>query len=361
MIGSEKSFVNRNALDKNRLCRYKAYLAANLKLKLFGMTEPTTTPILLSIAAVERDTGLSKDALRVWERRYGFPEPVRDQYGERAYPLPQVEKLRVIRRLMDQGYRPGKIVSLPLNELNQISANLGNKHNRQATLSPAALPATQSPTQNQDDLGVFMDLIRSHQVETLRRRLAESALRLGLARFVTAVAAPLAYQVGDNWARGNLEIFEEHLFTESLTITLRNAINTIPQTPQNTGRSGPKILLTTFPQETHGLGLLMAEAMFALEGAHCLSLGIQTPILDIVRAATIQHCEVIALSFSACLNANLVIDGLAELRHHLPKDIQIWAGGSCPVLHRRPPPDIIVLPTLESVSLAVAQWQQRPA
>ncbi|MGA0116507.1 MAG: MerR family transcriptional regulator, partial [Burkholderiales bacterium] len=34
---------------------------------------------LYNIAAVERDTGLSKDTLRVWERRYGFPAPVRDQ------------------------------------------------------------------------------------------------------------------------------------------------------------------------------------------------------------------------------------------------------------------------------------------
>ena len=34
--------------------------------------------VLLSIAAVERDTGLSKDTLRVWERRYGFPSPGRD-------------------------------------------------------------------------------------------------------------------------------------------------------------------------------------------------------------------------------------------------------------------------------------------
>jgi len=31
------------------------------------------TPVIVSIAAVERDTGLSKATLRVWERRYGFP------------------------------------------------------------------------------------------------------------------------------------------------------------------------------------------------------------------------------------------------------------------------------------------------
>jgi len=35
-----------------------------------------------NIAAVERDTGLSKDVLRMWERRYGFPVPNRDANGE---------------------------------------------------------------------------------------------------------------------------------------------------------------------------------------------------------------------------------------------------------------------------------------
>ena len=47
------------------------------------------------IAAVERDTGLSKDTLRVWERRYRFPLPARDPSGERVYSRQDVEKLRV--------------------------------------------------------------------------------------------------------------------------------------------------------------------------------------------------------------------------------------------------------------------------
>lgn len=67
-----------------------------------------------SIAAVERDTGLSKDTLRVWERRYGFPQPERDGAGDRVYPAGQVERLRTIRRLMDAGHRPGRIVGLEI-------------------------------------------------------------------------------------------------------------------------------------------------------------------------------------------------------------------------------------------------------
>ena len=67
-------------------------------------------PVSLSIAAVERDTGLSKDTLRVWERRYGFPLPHRDALGERSYPFDQVERLRTIKRLLDAGHRPGRVV-----------------------------------------------------------------------------------------------------------------------------------------------------------------------------------------------------------------------------------------------------------
>ena len=61
-----------------------------------GETRHTDAVRLLSIAAVERETGLSKDTLRVWERRYGFPTPGRDPFGERIYPIDQVERLRVV-------------------------------------------------------------------------------------------------------------------------------------------------------------------------------------------------------------------------------------------------------------------------
>ena len=53
-----------------------------------------------NIGAVERETGLSKDLLRMWERRYGFPSPARDPMGERQYSLDEVSKLRAIKRLM---------------------------------------------------------------------------------------------------------------------------------------------------------------------------------------------------------------------------------------------------------------------
>ena len=82
------------------------------------MTSVSKNPqLMLNITAVERDTRIGKDALRVWERRYGFPQPERDTNGERLYPPEQVERLRIIKRLLDAGHRPGRVGALELAQL----------------------------------------------------------------------------------------------------------------------------------------------------------------------------------------------------------------------------------------------------
>ena len=79
---------------------------------------------LYSIGRVERDTGIGRDTLRVWERRYGFPEPIRNEKGERIYPEKQLRHLQRIRRLLDQGMRPGAVLPLGEQALDELEAKL---------------------------------------------------------------------------------------------------------------------------------------------------------------------------------------------------------------------------------------------
>ena len=60
---------------------------------------------------------------------------------------------------------------------------------------------------------------------------------------------------------------------------------------------GPRVVLTTVPEEQHVLGLLMSECLLTLEGAACIPLGTQTPLADIVRAASAHAADVVAPSF----------------------------------------------------------------
>ena len=299
-------------------------------------------PVTLSIAAVERDTGLSKDTLRVWERRYGYPVPERDAVGERAYPPEQVEKLRIVKRLLDGGHRPGRVVGLPVAELQRLSDSMPPAARGQAA---AAL-----------DLRGFLALLREHDVDGLRRLLAQAQMRLGLARFVGDVVSPLNTLVGEAWMRGQLEIFEEHVYTESIQIVLRNAIAALPGAAL---QDRPSVLLSTLPGEPHGLGLLMAEAVFAIEGARCLSLGVQTPVWDLALAAQAHHGDIVALSFSGCMNPNAVTTALAELRAKLPASVELWAGGLAPVLHRRPVAGEQAIASFDEVPGRIMRWRAR--
>lgn len=104
---------------------------------------------MLPIGTVERETGLSKDVLRVWEHRYGFPRPERDSNGDRAYPAQQVRRLQLIRRLMDAGHRPGKIVRLPETRLRQLLGNGPEADSEQETPTicwPCCMRASRPPS-----------------------------------------------------------------------------------------------------------------------------------------------------------------------------------------------------------------------
>jgi MerR family transcriptional regulator, light-induced transcriptional regulator len=304
---------------------------------------PDATPAL-PISAVERDTGLSKDTLRVWERRYGFPQPVRDDNGERAYPADQVERLRLITRLLSSGLRPGRVVPMGLTELQQRVQQ--------------AAPAAQQTPADDAELHACLELVKRHEVHTLRRALNQAALRLGLARFVTELLGPLNLLIGEAWLRGEIQVFEEHMYTESVTSVLRSAIGTITAAA---GSSGPRVLLTTIPQEAHGLGLLMAETILTLEGCDCVSLGVQTPMVEIVRAALANQTQIVGLSFSPSLIANHVLQALQELRAKLPPTVAIWAGGSHASLRRRDLEGITPVQELERIKPLLAQWRLQQA
>ena len=294
----------------------------------------TSNLITYSIAAVERDTGLGKDTLRVWERRYGFPQPLRDANGDRQYPADQVTQLRNIKRLLDIGHRPGKLLAMNGEALAELS--------QRAFEGDAGSRGARS-----EWLLSYLEDCRLHRVEALRRSLVQDIARLGLRSFVRDLAAPLVTAVGDCWERGQFQVYEEHLFSEVMQNVIRLGIAGVPR-QQSTG---PRILLTTFPQEQHSIGLLMAEAMFALEGAQCISLGAGTPVRDIAVAAA--QVDVVALSFSAATNTGQMHSGLSELAAMLPPPVQIWCGGSAVGLAR------CTLPAFRYVDLDTAGAQVR--
>jgi len=292
----------------------------------------------LGISAVERETGLSKDVLRKWEARYGFPAPRRGDNGERIYPLEQVSRLRQIKRLLDSGLRPGRIVGAGQEVLEDLGRDrLGG--------AEASGEDTDPPK--------FIDSLRRQDGPTVRRALYRLMLRDGLQRFAQVTAPRLITAVGEAWSQGDLGVHDEHLFTELMQGMLRAVVSDLTEE-----RGRPRVLLTTFPGEPHGLGLSLLAALLALEGAHCTSLGPEVPVLDIQKASQRRQIDVVALSFSNLLPGRRAGSGLNDLGGGLPRGTEIWVGGNGAAHLKHRTDCVRVFRDLSEIGHAVAAWRR---
>lgn len=300
-----------------------------------------------TIADIERETGIAKDTLRVWERRYGFPTPQRDAQGERRYSHDQLARLRLIKRLMDGGYRPGQLVPQPPEAL-QALPMCPAKPGRDA--GARVVP----PAVENHGFADWLTWLAAQDTERLRHELQSQLQGKGLAHTVQHLIAPLTAAVGDAWVRGELNVAHEHLYTETVQTLLRNALLQLQAPTQP-----PRILLTTVPKEHHHLGLLMAECFMALQGCTRLSLGPATPLSDIVHTAFSWQADVVGLSFSAHSKPQDVLQSLQQLRQQLPAQTGIWVGGSAPVLYgRRLPAGVQAFRQASELAPAIELWRQ---
>jgi methanogenic corrinoid protein MtbC1 len=178
--------------------------------------------------------------------------------------------------------------------------------------------------------------------------------RHGALRFATEVIAPLNELIGNEWARGNIAIFEEHAYADLVQQLLRQAAAQM----QNVGNA-PRVLLTTVPGEEHQLGLLMAQVCLSVEGAHCVALGAQTPNADVVRAVRAHAIDIVGLSFSEAVPVHRARDAVGRMREQLDPHVALWVGGSVWKRSSAPCARVTIFPTLESIPAALAVWRQQ--
>ena len=271
----------------------------------------------LSIGAVERDSGIARDTLRIWERRYGFPEPLRNDKGERMYPEEQLRRLQRIRRLLDQGLRPGKVVLLNDADLDLLEAEL------------------YPDTSTSDSIEHILTVLQTSDGSELETALSEIYQQQGMQAFITETVVPLLYTVGERWAKGKLQIFEEHLLSEVLTRFLNSEISAIQTTSMKL-----RVLLATLPGEEHTLGLLMFSALLSARNVSVTNLGGEVPLDQIVLAVDRLNADALGITFSGAYQYENIRSNLIELRDSIPENVDIWLGGEGVKRMRKLPPGV---------------------
>jgi len=260
---------------------------------------------LLSIGDICSETGLSSDVVRVWERRYGFPMPVRLPSGHRRYRTEDLHRLRLIAEAVASGHRPSAAVR-------SSSAQLQTMVLKNSSSEPSLIL---------DELMLDTENANSEKIKNL---LAEALFQKGLRDFVMHTIAPLLERVGIAWAEGRLDIHHEKLLTEVLEDLLRKLRNELDQQAK-----GPRevVLVTTLPGERHRLGLLMAALIYTSKGYKTEVLGMDVPVANIAKAARQVGARKVAVSLSILTAGESIRRLLRDLQERLPQGCGLVVGG----------------------------------
>jgi DNA-binding transcriptional MerR regulator len=82
---------------------------------------PDAPEVTYRSGAAARLAGLPVETLRVWERRYELSDTRRSQHGQRLYSAEQVQRLRLLKQLVDQGHPIGQLAALTTDHLRELA------------------------------------------------------------------------------------------------------------------------------------------------------------------------------------------------------------------------------------------------
>lgn len=268
-----------------------------------------TPEYLMSIGDVARATGISVFKLRMWERRYDFPEPLKLPSGHRRYASHTVDHLKLVKVALDSGIRISKVANMSISDL--VENVKGSNH--QDSIDELEFQRIVSKLKTWDEQSILEIFTRDWDKE-------------GPIGFVNNNASKLIQKVGLEWQNGNLSVAEEHFISEVLDKFLLSKWS-----ETNSKLEGRGILMTTLENESHSFGLHFCAVTANQAKVKVLNLGPSLPVEEIARSADSRFTDAICISISSYYPANQAVTLLKKLRQLVPSQIHIVVGGAgCP-------------------------------
>ena len=285
-----------------------------------AMSSKSSNNSKLSIGAVSNATGIPSATLRTWERRYGFPNPERSDSGHRLYDPSIIERLRLVDRALDAGYRPSNVVGMSTRDLHELLETSGL--DRGGYRSEHEERGPELVREPDDWLKAWIDAAHRLDGDTLQRYFRDSWNRIGGIEFLGDRVAPFLVRLGEAWESGELKVVHEHYTSECLRDFL-----TSQWRPLADRSRGPKVVCATPEGEYHSIGLHMAALVLAMAGWQIIFLGMHTPREDMLMACEAESVDALAVSISSSYDSELASSALGSLREELPGGANLLAGG----------------------------------
>lgn len=267
------------------------------------------------IAVVAERTGLSRDVLRAWERRYSAVDPSRTAGGQRLYSDDDIERFKLLAAATSHGRSISLVAGYSTTQLAQLIAE-----------DDAALPAAtavESSSRVRDAVDAALSAARALDGDRLDTILRRALGGLGIATFLEEVVPLLMHEVGHAWIAGTMTIAQEHLASATSISIVLDAFRALRPEAK-----APRLLAATPAGEVHSVGAALAAGMAALDGWAVTYLGPNLPAEEWAEAARSIEAQVVAVSVVAPADPALVVEELRVLRAALPPSVTVAVGGS---------------------------------
>lgn len=289
------------------------------------------------IAVVAERTGLSRDVLRVWERRYRAVEPQRSAGGQRVYSDQQIERFRLLASATRHGRNISLVASLSNEQLLQLIAD---DDMAAQTVSSTETPVPTSaqtlsprpPSHIRDDkpgqhlteiVNALLTFTEGYDSASVDRVLRRTIAERGLLCVLDDVIPPFMRGIGEAWMAERFTIAHEHMACTTVMSVLFDTIRTAP-----VQSDAPRILIATPTGEQHGIGAALVAATAALDGWSIVYLGVDVPAHEISAAADAINADVVGLSAVYAPDPTQLTRDVATIRGALAPRVSLIVGGS---------------------------------
>ena len=268
----------------------------------------------LSIGGLSRVSGIGVETLRNWERRYGFPTPVRLDSGHRRYPSDMVPRLRLVRRALELGFKPSFALVATQDEIESMIRK-AESENKKAGIHV--------DTEFDKEIAEWMgraELLDPVGFELLLRK---AWSKWGAGDFILKLAVPFLVSLGDKWFDKSISVAHEHFASESLSSFFASQWHPLSRDARN-----GKAVLANLPGDFHHLGIHMAAVFLALSDFEVVFLGPNTPIEDVRIAALEKDVVTVVLGLAQTSNLDRSVSAISGLREVIPASVTMVVGGN---------------------------------
>jgi methanogenic corrinoid protein MtbC1 len=319
--------------------------------------QPINRTPIYNLKAVLRETGLTADVLRAWERRYGLPQPQRTQGRQRLYSQYDIALVKWLKARQAEGLSISRAVE-------QWKETVGAGREPLTDYSSVGSSSFRPPLSSHDTQKEILSTQWIEACLNFDETIADQALNQAFSLYSVEMVCTEFIQhglslIGDRWYLGEASVQQEHFATALASRRLETLIaSTPPPTRKQT------VLVGCPAGEFHSFPALLLTLFLRRKGFNLVYLGADVPSEWMTEAISAIRPELVVIAAQRLTTAASLRQLAARLQAS-GNEIAYggWIFNRIPALRERIPAHFLgetIASALEKIDVLTAQSLPAP-